>query len=120
MLKNEEKVDELSLPEDVRGRHTSNIANNSENTEEENVNIPATSDTGHASSESASSRKLKTTVVASTPESGIADAFHYLIIDGEILQTIINVVGKCPNCDKKDMFFKTKFVRKKVLQIVSR
>ena len=70
-----------------RGRHTSNIADNSENTEEENVNIPATPDTGHPS-ESASSRKLKTTVVASTPESGIADAFHYLIIDSEILQTI--------------------------------
>ena len=33
---------------------------------------------------------------------------RYLIIDSEILQTIISVVGKSPNCEKNDLIFKNK------------
>ena len=51
---------------------------NPETTEQENnVTIPATSNTGHASLESASSRKQKTVIVDSTPEAGITDTANY-------------------------------------------
>ena len=77
MLKSDEKVDPIKFSKrSFRGnRYTSSTVNNPATTEEENnVTIPATSNTGHASLESASSRKQKTVIVASTPEAGITDA----------------------------------------------
>ena len=99
-------------------RFVSSTSNDSVNNEEENnVYIPASSETVHASSESASSRKLKTVVVTDTPETETTDTnvFHYLIIDSEILQGLINVVGKCPNCEQKDLVIVNKVSQKKGL-----
>ena len=41
--------------------------------------------------------------------------FHYIIIYSEILQTILNVVGKCPKCQKNDLVFSNKVSQKKGL-----
>ena len=84
------------------------------NEDENNVYIPASSETVHASLESAFSRKLKTVVVTET-ETTDTNVFHYLIIDSEILQGLINVVGKCPNCEQKDLVIVNKVSQKKGL-----
>ena len=43
------------------------------------------------------------------------NTFHYLIIDSTILQTILDIVGKCPKCHCKDLLFKNSATQKKGL-----
>ena len=114
--KNEEK--EFKRRSYRGNRFVSSTSNDSVIKEEENnVYIPVSSETVHASLESASSRKLKTVVVTDTPETETTNTnvFHYLIIDSEILQGLINVVGKCPNCEQKDLVVVNKVSQKKGL-----
>ena len=88
--------------------------------EENNVVIPTitisvTKDTPSVSVvESASSKKLKKGVDPVVVDCTITseNPFHYIIIDSEILQTILNVVGKCPKCQKKRLIFQQQGILK--------
>ena len=89
-------------------------------TEEENsVLIPATPDAMDDTVvveedvvQSASAKKLKYVYVVDTPSTSttLTDeeeddiAFHYVIIDSQVLQTILDVVGKCPKCNNNVVF----------------
>ena len=60
-------------------------------------------------------KKLKS-ITTSLPNTTAEDnTFHYLIIGSTILQTILDVVGKCPKCHCKDLLFKNSATQKKGL-----
>ena len=41
--------------------------------------------------------------------------YHYLIIDSEVLQTTIDVIGKCPKCKENSLVLSNKVSQKKGL-----
>ena len=54
--------------------------------------------------QSASAKKLRSVVdpvALDCCDSTSENPYHYLIIDSEVLQTIIDVIGKCPKCKEK-------------------
>ena len=121
--KNDTRKRRKGGPKGFQKRHCRNNINRSSSsvssstTGEENVVIipatviPTTSVIKDTSSvvESASSKKLKSVdpvVIDCTLTS--ENPFHYMIIDSEVLQTILNVVGKCPKCQKNELVFSNK------------
>ena len=101
-------------------KHTNSLLNTSSVTGTENdVFTPASIDTEITdvkfSVETASTKKLKS-ITTSIPDTTAEDnTFHYLIIDSTILQTILEVVGKCPKCHCKDLLFRNSATQKKGL-----
>ena len=101
-------------------KHTSSLLNTSSVTGAENdVSTPASIDTEitdvFTSVETATTKKLKS-ITTSIPNTTDEDnTFHCLIIDSTILQTILDVVGKCPKCHCKELLFKNSATQKKGL-----
>ena len=96
-------------------RSSSSVSSNTTG-EQNNVAVPTfttsvTKDTPSVSVvQSASSKKLKKGVDPVVVDCTVTseNPFHYIIIDSEILQTILNVVGKCPKCQQNDLVFSNK------------
>ena len=91
-------------------KHTNSLNTSSVTGTENDVFTSASIDTEITdvitSVETASTKKLKS-ITTSIPNTTAEDnTFHYLIIDSTILQTILDVVGKCPKCHCKDLLFK--------------
>ena len=102
-------------------KHTNSLLNSSSVTGTENEAFtPASIDTeitDVTSVETASTKKLKSITASITLPNTTAEdhTFHYLIIDSTILQTILDVVGRCPKCHCKDILFKNSATQKKGL-----
>ena len=68
--------------------------------------------------ESASAKKLRSgvdPVALDCCDSTSENPYHFLIIDSEILQTIIDVIGKCPKCKENGLVLSNKVSQKKGL-----
>ena len=67
--------------------------------------------------ESASAKKLSVVdpVDLDCCDSTSENPYHYLIIDSEVLQTMIDVIGKCPKCKENGLVLSNKVSQKKEL-----
>ena len=111
MQESEEKVDQKVSKRYCRNNINRSSINVSSSTtgEETNVVISSTTTTTPSVVESACSKKLTKVSVMLLLIGPLTSGnpFHYIIIDGKILQTILNVVGKCPKCQNDLAFMLT-------------